>query len=865
VSRLLPAKALSTSQHASQIARLTEEPPYGYADLRSRAIALTQQLSGEIWTDYNHHDPGVTLLEALCFAMTEGVYAANASVADLLTAENGSIQYHRHGLHAVEEILPCRPTTELDLIRMLLDRVPQIRHLRLTMAEGEDGIPDGVWRMALRAPANAAGATAAATARTYWAQRNLCEDMPALPTVLKPLWCSLKIELSITGSRDTTEILLELVQRCTQLISAAPPRQDMQTHLAARNAQGEPLSPSELFDGPFVRSGWISPADLARDPANRLFFNDLARMLVDIDGIEEIHHLSLTADGLEAADGALPWYGEDWALQLRWPNTAASLAGWHVIRRGSRQPIDVQTLLRRMADELQVGRATGNLASTATAAPYTYLPRPVGRYLAPYRYFAAYNHLPPVYHGAEPIHHGAAQPAMVEAHRAQFMAYQALLEQWLAHGDAQLQQLRALYNVGAKVHRSYAWQMLDSNHLPGLDALYVGGKAGAERCESVFVASDAVFARRGRMLDHLLALHGESCGQSSIQVFGWYYSPDAWTAHLFECKRQFLLRIVRFTRDRQAGIDYSRPSLDRKGNTAVFQERVSLLLGLAYTYSRRLMAPMAVAGIALAQSAHHGEKDAAPAGAYPMAMWSPLRERIREQFYADWQAGRVAARLAHYFPTLDWQALPPMLLRCAAQADHYGVVDEDAVHPLWLGPDEAGRWWPLRVRLAGGNATAPGLYLHEFACYLQRESEGIHLIEHILLRPVTLPGEAVQPVAQDNPPAAFFEHQVSVVWPAWTARGADRAFRYLAWETVSLNCPAHILPRMLWLDATALAVLEHAYQDWLAARQAYCVALCDENQNALGDRVRALNRCAGGLACLLWAAHHHDVAEVPSA
>ncbi|MEM6726783.1 MAG: hypothetical protein AAF598_22285, partial [Bacteroidota bacterium] len=42
-----------------------------YAFLRAEGIRLAQQLSGKIWTDYNHHDPGVTLLEQLCYALTD--------------------------------------------------------------------------------------------------------------------------------------------------------------------------------------------------------------------------------------------------------------------------------------------------------------------------------------------------------------------------------------------------------------------------------------------------------------------------------------------------------------------------------------------------------------------------------------------------------------------------------------------------------------------------------------------------------------------------------------------------------------------------------------------------------------------------
>ncbi len=131
------ADALGTAA----IARLHGDAPFSYPDLRARGIALSQAASGQLWTDYNLHDPGVTLLESLCYAMTEGVFAADADVADLLTAPDGRIHYRRHALHGAEEALPCRPTTEADWLRYLLDRVPAVRQLRLRMPAA-----DGRWR-----------------------------------------------------------------------------------------------------------------------------------------------------------------------------------------------------------------------------------------------------------------------------------------------------------------------------------------------------------------------------------------------------------------------------------------------------------------------------------------------------------------------------------------------------------------------------------------------------------------------------------------------------------------------------------------------------------------------------------------------
>ena len=55
-----------------------------YADLREKAIGMIQQLAGDRWTDHNIHDPGITILEQLCYALTDLSYRTGFSIPDLM-------------------------------------------------------------------------------------------------------------------------------------------------------------------------------------------------------------------------------------------------------------------------------------------------------------------------------------------------------------------------------------------------------------------------------------------------------------------------------------------------------------------------------------------------------------------------------------------------------------------------------------------------------------------------------------------------------------------------------------------------------------------------------------------------------------
>ena len=52
-----------------------------FAALRTEGIRLLQELCGRSWTDYNLHDPGVTILEQLCYALTDLMYRAELRAA----------------------------------------------------------------------------------------------------------------------------------------------------------------------------------------------------------------------------------------------------------------------------------------------------------------------------------------------------------------------------------------------------------------------------------------------------------------------------------------------------------------------------------------------------------------------------------------------------------------------------------------------------------------------------------------------------------------------------------------------------------------------------------------------------------------
>ncbi len=97
--------------------------------LRGKAIEYIQQTATDNWTDHNVHDPGITILEALCYALSDVGFRLNFPVKDLLTDQNGNLV--ENAFYFPEEILPNHAVTINDFRKILID-LPQVKNAWIT-------------------------------------------------------------------------------------------------------------------------------------------------------------------------------------------------------------------------------------------------------------------------------------------------------------------------------------------------------------------------------------------------------------------------------------------------------------------------------------------------------------------------------------------------------------------------------------------------------------------------------------------------------------------------------------------------------------------------------------------------------------
>ncbi len=111
-----------------------DHPSLDFDLLRAEGIKHLENLATALWTDFNAHDPGITMLELLCYAITDlGYRTRMIPVADILTPKNPN---QKTWFDAIA-VLPNAPVTERDFRKLLID-VKGVKNAWLRKAEPKE-------------------------------------------------------------------------------------------------------------------------------------------------------------------------------------------------------------------------------------------------------------------------------------------------------------------------------------------------------------------------------------------------------------------------------------------------------------------------------------------------------------------------------------------------------------------------------------------------------------------------------------------------------------------------------------------------------------------------------------------------------
>jgi uncharacterized protein len=893
---------IDASQTIRQIA--PPQPGMDFWALRQKGIERIIELGSGVWTDFNVHDPGITILEVLCYAINDLSYRTNLPIQDLLAEQSG--RFALPGMPLAPEVLTCYPVTAFDWRKLLIDidgvanawifkttqpevpfRIDQtsIPHtlkiddpllplnglFKVLIELDEEGMPAGCGKHDVMEQVE----------RTLHHYRNLCEDIVGIEAVPEhPVGICTHIELNEDAIPEN--VLAEVCYAIQQFLTPTVKFYGLEEMLQRRGTR----SLDAVFEGPLLANGFIDDAELANSELrSQINCSDLFQIISEVEGVQAVKSIQVKINTL--------W--QDWQDELPMAERPKKLvlslekSTFNLTRFGSKVGVDITEVADNWAMLTWMRRpasASGNMAVTyplATARP------DLGDY------FTIQNDFPHTYHvGAEGLKDDATR--LRHAQVKQLKAYLLFFDQILANYLVKLTEVKDLFHSDKAGVINIAGADL-THQIPFIESVLGEGYA-----DFVQVGSDtpeSQLRQRHALLDHLLARFGESFSEFAFTL--WYDDPDttattqdfltrqeqqlATKAHLLKVGpllhaqrgKGFDYRARRFEQD-QYGTQ-SIPDIWNTNNVEGLKKRVCALLGIK-DYSRHTLTcpPSYEINYWI-----EGQPTQPAKGSASKMQPAPKR-------YLFDLKNAAGMTLLEAFPGSPTDAAN----RAAAQTlkgvltniDNYAVLK---IEPLWTGnktldvaemnevPEMANSQFLLQYEpIEKQNylyvldneqkfiaRSAQGIALNttdELKNYLQLlkstlfnehcDSDGFHIVEHILLRPKV--ANCIGP----NEPAIMlkdcchstenelkyipdpYSFWITVVVPqnwkrfrgeypfvpgAFKKNGNHRFFERIVRE----NTPSHIGVRICWVDNDTLYKFEKAYGTWLTELNEPITDSCD--------------------------------------
>lgn len=253
-----------------------------YTKLQRQTLAEVQRMSGKVWTDYNAHDPGVTLADITNYALAELDYKLDFGVVDSLTEAGKPFDAARFGLFPPVDVYTTSPVTEDDYRRMLLATVPGLEN-----ADVHCDPETGAYTIrVLLSPFDGSNGdeTVRQVKEAFHSRRNLCERLDKVE-IIRPDTLDFEAELEIEPGEDATEVLARIYGRILRYLSGEA------SLLTPGSRQAESVSPETWLEGSEYASRVVLPEQEGTE-------HELYKQLRGIKGVSRFRTCYLTKDGI---------------------------------------------------------------------------------------------------------------------------------------------------------------------------------------------------------------------------------------------------------------------------------------------------------------------------------------------------------------------------------------------------------------------------------------------------------------------------------------------------------------------------------------------------------------------------------------
>lgn len=798
---------------SDSIKRISADPDgLDFANLRKEAIALSQSLSGKIWTDYNLHDPGVTILEQLCFGITELAYQAGISTANYLSDQHGVIDFNQYALFKPHEIFPNRAVTPQDYCKLLIDAVPEIDEIHLQHAH-TPGQPEGLYNIWIKLLEPIIGQPfnteqrqkiVQEVRRLFLQNRNLGEDINQVDIeTTEP--CFLKGIIETTGRRQHAEIYADIFFQCARKISSNARIERYEDAFAqSRNLE-------LLFTGPLTQHGYINEQELGGADEVRPL-QELNGLISSIDGVKKVYELELVDKNGETLNeksiiqrSFFLQFPADEAhqnlLKINFnPGKTTDSSG--LAKTTNKKTIKLLDDTKRQLQKLEFEyKAFRN--NKGSAATFYQLPQ--GKAREDLDYYSIQHQFPNIY-GINSAGIPSSETNERKNQAKQLKAYLFPFEQLLANFLQHIQHLQRLFALNEPRQQSYFSQYLDNHNIPHIEELYTKATPGNVR--AVQAKHDNFTDRKSRALDTLLAIYGEEFSHEALLHFNFYHqdNPDYW---VIDNKINYLQNLREISSQRGGAFNTTEAHWNTT-NISSLQKKISILLGLPNFASSR----------SLCETLNDFQINIITDDVIAKNASSLNPDQTDYQYLPELSDPQAKALAKWRYRPGKPLTLSESMLREGVYLDNYRLVTKDDETSIYFNQPNQKKLVFLKKFDDKDAAIDYGHKFKKIISSLNIATEGFHLVEHILLRPRLIKATTAKTKPIDEIDD-FFNFRLSVIFPSWTTRFSNTSFREFAQKILCNNLPAHLFPHIYWLDFAELEEFERHYQYWLNCLHSY--------------------------------------------
>lgn len=837
---------------------ISPQPPsiksMDYQLLRTEGLQYIEKIASGLWTDYNVHDPGITLLELLCYAITDLGYRTGFPVADLLASRENNRDTFSRQFYSAARILPVRPVTASDY-RKLFINIPGIKNAWLRKSsyvlqhdlkdevllgappEGHQYRPlalNGIYDVSLEldplTPQQEEEMTPGQkqdrideliekARQVYHRNRNLCEDLGSISLIAEQrfLVCA---DIEITAGADPEEVMSEILFVIQHYLSPPVRQYTLSDMLAKKRGNGSPYRVDEIFEGPWLENGFIPDEELQKAELRKnIYTSDIINLVMDIPGVRSVKSMLLNYCDTPSSKRF------EWCIPVtawRKPTLCTDKNAIHLFKDVIPVTVNTTRLQQRLNDKIEAERAA-ELAVKSTDLNYTF-----GTYQNVADYTPLLHQLPVTYGiGAAGLPANASDARKAQSN--QLKAYLLFFDQVLANYLSQLSNVRELFQVSftdaelLEQPQTYFYQKIAKQAFPGLEKLLSdydtfeqpSANPATQHLPELVAHYDDAVTRSNRFMDHLLARFAEQFSDYVMQLYSLYGQKAA--EDVVADKRIFLNEYPRISANRGGGFDYYNEDATvwDTGNVSGMEHRIARLLGMP-NYNRRVLSNIKYE---IFQELDSDGKDE-----YRFRLMDPVTNKI------------LLSSSTKYLVKAECEAVFKTAMRLAADRGNYSLkrtVDGKYYFNL---VDETNDVIARRIEYFDTEEKLETAiaFLLQFV-RKNYSDEGIFVVEHLLLRPdlawmAEEPDNLLNavnflPVCPEKDCADGcgedpYSFRITVVLPAETARFRETGFRTYIEQLVRMETPAHIQPKICWLNDRELGLFEAAFKEWLTLKQA---------------------------------------------